>query len=247
MRGSLGTELTKIWCSLRYHELILPELFMQLTCAAILFDMDGTLVDSTPVVERAWGWWAERHQLPLGEILAFSHGRPTIGTMEHFLPGADVRAEAAEMEKYEEDRTDGIAAVAGAAAVVQEAQKGAWAVVTSAPRLLAERRLAVAGFPLPRVLVPVDEIKRGKPDPEGYLKAALLLGVEPADCVVFEDTRPGIESAQAAGMTAIGLLTTSPAEVLGSPWTIRDFRDIHVEHDVGRGGEGFRIFTASLQ
>ena len=172
--GTLGTELTKICCGLRYHELILPELFMQLTCAAILFDMDGTLVDSTPVVERAWGWWAERHRLPLGEILAFSHGRPTIGTMEHFLPGADVRAEAAEMEKYEEDRTDGIVAVAGRSGR-GEAQKGAWAVVTSAPRLLAERRLAVAGFPLPRVLVPVDEIERGKPDPEGYLKAATVV------------------------------------------------------------------------
>jgi sugar-phosphatase len=205
--------------------------------------MDGTLVDSTPVVERAWEWWAARHRLPLAEVLLFSHGRPTLGTMEHFMPGADVRAEAAEMERYEEDRTDGIAAVAGAQATVLEAQKGAWAVVTSAPRLLAERRLVAAGFPLPPVLVPADEVERGKPDPEGYLKAAKLLGVAPARCVVFEDTRPGIEAAHAAGMAAIGLLTTFPAETLGCAWTIRDFRDIRVEHSK----EGFRIFTASLQ
>lgn len=216
---------------------------MQLTCAAVLFDMDGTLVDSTAVVEGAWGWWVGRHQLPLAEVLAFSHGRPTLGTMKHFLPGADVRAEAAEMERYEEDRTDGIVAVAGAKAVVLEAQKGAWAVVTSAPRQLAESRLSTAGFPLPGVLVPVDEIERGKPDPEGYLKAAKLLGVAPACCAVFEDTRPGIEAARAAGMTAIGLLTTFRAETLGCAWTIRDFRDIHLEHS----GEGFRIFPASLQ
>jgi sugar-phosphatase len=220
---------------------------MQLTCAALLFDMDGTLVDSTAVVERAWGWWADRHRLPLAEVLAYSHGRPTIRTMEHFLPGADVRAEAAEMERYEEDRTDGILAVAGAQAAVLEAQKGAWAVVTSAPRLLAERRLVAAGFPLPPVLVPVDEIEHGKPDPEGYLKAAKLLGVAPPACAVFEDTRPGIEAAQAAGMIAIGLLTTFPAEALGCAWTIRDFRDLHLEHDLERGAEGFRIFAASLQ
>jgi mannitol-1-/sugar-/sorbitol-6-phosphatase len=126
---------------------------------------------------------------------------------------------------------------------VTEAQKGAWAVVTSAPRLLAERRLSAAGFPLPRVLVPIDEIERGKPDPEGYLKAAKLLGIEPLDCAVFEDTRPGIEAAQAAGMTAIGLLTTFPAEALGCAWTIRDFRDIRLEC----AEPGFRISTASLQ
>jgi len=163
--------------------------------------------------------------------------------MEHFRPGADIGAEAAEMERYEENRIDGIIAVAGAMVAVQEAQKGPWGVVTSAPRLLAERRLAAAGFPVPSVLVPVDEIERGKPDPEGYWKAAQLLNVASSKCIVFEDTRPGIEAAQAAGMTAIGLLTTFPAEALGCVWTIRNFLDIRVE----RAGEEFRVFTASLQ
>ena len=216
---------------------------MHWTCAAILFDMDGTLVDSTAVVERAWGWWAERHHLPLAEVLAFSHGRPTRGTMEHFRPGTDVRDEAAEMERYEENQTDGILAVAGARDAVLVAQYGAWGVVTSAQRVLAERRLATAGLPVPRVLVPVDEIERGKPDPEGFLKAAKLLQVAPERCVVFEDTRPGIEAAESAGMRAIGLLTTFPAETLGCEWAIRDFRDIRLEH----GGAGFQIFTGSLQ
>lgn len=163
--------------------------------------------------------------------------------MEHFRPGVDIRAEAAEMERYEENRIDGIVAVAGAVAAVHEAQKGFWGVVTSAPRLLAERRLEAAGFPVPPVLVPADEIERGKPDPEGYCKAARLLRVAPPTCIVFEDTRPGIEAAEAADMTAIGLLTTFPAEALGCDWTIRDFRDIRVE----RVGDEFRVFTASLQ
>ncbi len=235
--------MAKLLCRVRYHELILTDWFTELKCSAILFDMDGTLVDSTPVVESAWGWWAERHQLPLSEVLAFSHGRPTIATMEHFRPGADIQVEAAEMERYEVNRIDGIVAVAGAIAAVHEAQKGPWGVVTSAPRLLAERRLAAAGFPVPSVLVPADEIERGKPDPEGYRKAARLLNVAPSECVVFEDTRPGIEAARAAGMTAIGLLTTFPAEALGCVWAVRNFLDIRVE----RTGDGFRVFTASLQ
>jgi sugar-phosphatase len=205
--------------------------------------MDGTLVDSTAVVERAWGWWADRHRLPLLEVLAFSHGRPTRDTMEHFLPGTDIGAEAAEMERYEENEIDGIVAVPGAKEAALAAQKGGWGVVTSAPRLLAERRLVAAGLPVPRVLVPVDEIERGKPDPEGYLKASKLLCVTPDQCVVFEDTRPGIEAAEAAGMRAIGLLTTFPAEILGCEWTIRDFRDIHFEHSA----TGFRILAGSLQ
>ena len=216
---------------------------MHWICAALLFDMDGTLVDSTAVVERVWGWWAERHHLPLLDVLAFSHGRPTRDTMEYFLPATDVGAEAQEMQRYEENQTDGILPVAGAKEAVLAARKGTWGVVTSAPRLLAERRLVAAGLQVPDVLVPVDEIERGKPDPEGYLKAAKLLRVAPDRCVVFEDTRPGIEAAEAAGMRAIGLLTTFPAEILGCEWVIRDFRDIRLEH----GAAGFEIFAGSLQ
>jgi mannitol-1-/sugar-/sorbitol-6-phosphatase len=211
---------------------------LRLTCAAILFDMDGTLVDSTAIVEQAWARWANRHNLPLPEILAFSHGRPTKATMEHFLPGADVGNEAKEMLRYEETETEGIQAVAGAHAVVLAAQTGAWGVVTSAPRRLAEIRLAAVGLPLPKVLVPADEISRGKPDPEGFLKAAKQLNVAPAKCLVFEDTRPGIQAAQAAGMQAIGLLTTFPKEKLGCEWAIRDFTEIRLE----RSDDGFEIF-----
>ncbi len=163
--------------------------------------------------------------------------------MEYFLPEVDVRAEAAEMERYEENQVDGILAIRGAKDAVLVAEKGAWSVVTSAQRLLAERRLASAGLPVPRVLVPVDEIERGKPDPEGYLKAAKLLQVAPDQCVVFEDTRPGVEAAEAAGMRAVGLLTTFSAKTLRCEWVIRDFRDIRFEHS----DAGFQIFTGSLQ
>lgn len=191
--------------------------------------MDGTLVDSTPVVERAWSWWARRHGFSLDEVLRFSHGRPTVATLEHFLPGRDHTAELDEMSRFEEGELDGIAVVPGADSVVRAVISGPWAIVTSAWRSLAVARVAGAGLPVPDVIVPVDEIERGKPDPEGYLKAAAALGVAPPDCLVFEDTRPGIEAGLNAGMQVVGLLTTMLAEDLRHRPLIRDFRGVSVK------------------
>jgi sugar-phosphatase len=204
---------------------------MQMRCAAILFDMDGTLVDSTAVVEGAWRLWAKRYNLQLDEILAFSHGRATKDTMEHFRPGLDVHSEAEELDRYEGTVTAGVLAVTGAIAAVRTAQNGRWGVVTSAPRQLAEIRLAAAGLPIPKVLIPADEIAKGKPDPEGYLKAAKLLNVSPNDCLVFEDTCPGIDAARAAGMQVVGLLTTFPKEILACELAIPDFEAIGIRYD----------------
>jgi sugar-phosphatase len=190
--------------------------------------MDGTLVDSTAVVERGWAWWAKRHQLPLEEILRFSHGRPTSATYEHFLPGIDHTPELAEMLAFEETELDGITAAPGAEMVITAALQGAWAIVTSATRKLAVARISAAGLPLPKVLIPVDEIKRGKPDPEGFLLAAERLGVNPKECLVFEDTSPGIQAGLNAGMQVIGLLTTMTVQDLAHQPLIRDFRDVRV-------------------
>src|SRR5581483_11863872 len=108
------------------------------------------------IVEQAWGWWAARHNLPLETVLTFSHGRPTIATMEHFFPARDHTEELNEMDRYEERNLDGIGAVPGAAQIVRAVQNHPWAIVTSAWRTLAEARIVAAGFPLPSVIVPVD-------------------------------------------------------------------------------------------
>lgn len=220
-----------------YHELLKVEYIhamanvVNLTCKAVLFDMDGTLVDSTPVIERAWKLWAARHGLPLDAVLSFSHGRPGIVTMEHFLPGRDHADELDEMGRQEEAQTEGILAMPGAVEIVRAVHDRPWAVVTSAWRVLAEARIMGAGLPLPKVIVPVDEILSGKPNPEGFLRAAELLGVAPKDCLVFEDTRPGIEAGLSAGMQVVGLLTTVPAEQLKHTPLIRDFRDVSIQLD----------------
>ena len=208
-------------------------------CKGVIFDMDGTLVDSTQVVELAWGSWALRHKLPLEDVLSFSHGRPTIATLEHFLPGRDHSEELDELSRFEETQTEGILAVPGAAEVLHTLQKQnhPWAIVTSAWRKLAEIRVIAAGLPLPKVIVPIDEIRNGKPDPEGFIQAAEQLGVVPEECVVFEDTRPGIDAGLSAGMQVVGLLTTYSAQELRHRPLIRDFRGVAIR----REGEFLKI------
>lgn len=191
--------------------------------------MDGTLVDSTRVVERAWGSWAKRHHIPLEAVLSFSHGRPTIATMEHFLPRHDHAQELDEMARYEEIEVEGIVAVPGAIQVVRSLQNHPWAIVTSARRTLAHARVTAAGLPVPKVIVPADEIRNGKPHPEGFLRAAELLGVPPEECLVFEDTRPGIEAGMNAGMQVVAILTTVPSNQLRHRPLIRDFRDVAIQ------------------
>jgi mannitol-1-/sugar-/sorbitol-6-phosphatase len=202
-------------------------------CRAVLFDMDGTLIDSTQVIELAWGWWAARHNLPLADVFSFSHGRPTIATLEHFLPGRDHAEELEELYRFSESQTEGILAIPGAADVLQalQAANHPWAIVTSAWRKLAETRVVAAGLPLPRVIVPVDEIRNGKPDPEGFLHAAAQLGVAPEECIVFEDTRPGIDAGLNAGMQVVGLLTTYSAQQLRHQPLIRDFLDVAIRRE----------------
>lgn len=196
--------------------------------------MDGTLVDSTAVVENTWAIWAKRNGIPLAPLLDYSHGRPTLDTMNYFRPGHDWREDVLRLLQIEETETTGIVPIAGAKELLARIPEQDWAVVTSAPRRLAELRIQAAGLPLPRVLVPVDEITRGKPHPEGYLKAASALNIPAAACVVLEDTRPGIEAGLSAGMQVIGLLTTVPAEKLGCPFVIRDYRDLELTKQDGR-------------
>ncbi len=176
---------------------------------AFLFDMDGTILTSIASAERVWAAWARRHGLDVAAFLPTIHGVRSVDTIRRLaLPGVDPVAEAEAITRAEMVDTDGIDAIAGAAGFLGSLPSGRWAVVTSAPRLLAERRLGAAGLPAPPLLVAAEDIRNGKPAPDGFLLAAERLGVAAADCLVFEDAAAGIAAAEAAGAAVVVITAT---------------------------------------
>jgi len=180
----------------------------------ILFDLDGVLVDSTECVERSWRTWAARRGLDPERVMQVAHGRRTIETVSLVAPHLSLADEVAALEGVEAHTTEGVYEIPGARELLERLPRDAWAIVTSGVRAVATLRITHTGLPMPRALVCADEIHRGKPDPEGYLTAAARLGRAPADCVVIEDTPPGLEAARAAGMRSIGIAGTYPASAL---------------------------------
>ncbi|WFR67380.1 HAD-IA family hydrolase [Curtobacterium flaccumfaciens] len=170
--------------------------------------MDGTLVDSTAVVEAAWTGFGSRHGIDPQTILAFSHGRQTIDTVRHFLPELPLDEQLRIVDAMiaaEVDNVDGIVEVPGAATFVSSLVDAGVpvALVTSAPRDLAVNRMRAAGVHVPEALVTSEDVEHGKPHPDGYLRGAALLGVDAADCVAFEDAPAGLEAAIASGATTV--------------------------------------------
>lgn len=186
----------------------------------LLFDMDGTLIHSIAAVERVWRRWAAGHGFDGDAVVRACHGRLPIETVRDFLPaGADAAAEAAWLNAAELEETDGIHAVPGAAALLDALPPRRWAIVTSAHRALAHRRLALAGLPVPEVLLAAEDVSRGKPAPEGYAAAAALLGPDGADAIVFEDAPAGLAAGRAAGFRTVAMATTqTAAELDGWEW-----------------------------
>jgi len=185
-----------------------------LSCSAILFDLDGVLVDSTGAVDREWRQWARRKGVDGDAVMAIAHGVRTIEVIRRVAPHLDAESEAWEIENEEAGDQQGVRVMPGAAALLHSIPEGRWGVVTSGTRLLASARLSFCGLPVPKVLVTADDVEHGKPHPEPYLKGAEKLGFKPADCLVIEDAPAGIWSARAAGMKVIGLASTYPAAKL---------------------------------
>lgn len=176
---------------------------------AVLFDMDGTLVDSDAVVDRCWSRWAVECGLDPAAVLAVAHGNPAAATVAQFLPDASAAERAAAWARVydlEVNDVDGVVAKPGAVELIATLERigTPWAVYTSAPAQLAKVRLTAGGI-APSVLVTVDDVSRGKPDPEGYLRAAELLGVPVTECLVVEDTVVGLTAGRASGALTAGL------------------------------------------
>jgi sugar-phosphatase len=188
-------------------------------CSAVLFDLDGVLVDSEQVVVRTWNRWTARHGLDIPDLVRRAHGRRSIDTIRQVAPQLDAEAEARWLEATETSDANGLAIVPGAAALFQAIPPQRRAVVTSGGRALAEFRLAAVGLTRPAVLISADDVQLGKPAPDGYLLAAQRLAAAPNECVVIEDTPAGIAAGRAAGATVLAIATTFPAA---------DLRQAHV-------------------
>jgi sugar-phosphatase len=199
------------------------------SCRAILFDLDGVLVDSAECVERTWRKWATDHELDPERVIAVAHGRRTLETVRMVAPQLSAEAELTTLAGSESTTSEGIYEIDGARELLGRLPADKWAVVTSGIRAVAEFRLSYTRLPVPPVMICADEIARGKPDPEGYLTAASRLGYSPDDCLVIEDAPAGIESARAAGMRVIAITTTFGRESLkGADAVVETLTDLTV-------------------
>jgi sugar-phosphatase len=183
-------------------------------CEAILFDLDGVLVDSTPCVTRVWAKWAREHALDPDYVVRVAHGQRTIDTVRQVDPLLDAQRETDQIEQREIHDTEGLRVLPGAKELLTALPPDRYTVVTSGTRRLATKRLQVAGLPVPSQMITADDVTRGKPDPEPYLAGAKILLRQPKNCLVFEDAPSGIRAAKSAGMIAIAVTTTYPREQL---------------------------------
>ena len=188
---------------------------------ALLVDVDGTLVDSSAPVRRAWTAFAHRHGVDPETVLATAQGRPSRETVRLFSPPGDHEREAARIDDDETTDTHGTMALPGAAAILATARPVA--IVTSCSARLMAVRLQAAGLRIPRVAITSDDVTTGKPDPACFLLGSALLGVAPADCLVLEDSPVGIEAARAAGAAVIAVRTThTDADLTGAHAIVDD-------------------------
>jgi sugar-phosphatase len=204
--------------------------------AAVLFDMDGTLVDSTPVVVRSWVRWAEEVGVDPYRLVG-NHGVPARAIVEKLVAADRVEDALARIVEIETADVDGIVPLPGAAAAVDALTAGdvqRWAIVTSSTSLLAAARIGAAELTTPAVLVTADDVERGKPHPDPWLLAAERIGVDPADCLVVEDAPSGLEAARAAGAATLAVTTTTAREELVADHVVGTLADVRFELAGGR-------------
>ena len=209
---------------------------MQITVDAVLFDLDGTLADSTGSVDRSWRKLAERIGITFESMNGSYHGVPARQTLSRLMAGApdaeidEVNTWLADLEATD---TEGVVAIPGAVALLNSLPPERWAIVTSGTRRLATGRIAAAGLPMPKEMITADDVTVGKPAPDPYILAARRLGFEPKRCLVVEDAPAGVSSGLASGATVLGLRTTHAD--LGVP-TVGDLTDVQMIMDGSRIG-----------
>ena len=207
-------------------------------CRAVLFDLDGVLVDSTGYVERQWTRWALAKGLAPEPFLRVCHGRRALETIQLAAPQLDAEAEVAAFVPEEGTDDGACGPMSGAARLLTLLPTGSWAVATSGGRTVATQRLRHAGLPVPGTLICAEDVLHGKPAPDVYLMAAAGLGVPPSECLVVEDAPAGIQAAHAAGMGVIAVATTHRPEELMADACTQSLAGVHLGRiDQNKRGE----------
>ncbi|WP_104082005.1 HAD-IA family hydrolase [Cryobacterium sp. Y11] len=196
------------------------------TFDAVLFDMDGTLIDSTPAVNRAWATWASEWGVAKNDT---AHGRPARDIIEELVPADRVDEAIARVLTLEIQDTNDITVLPGAAALMLSLPEARRAIVTSCARPLAVARLAASAFPAPEVIVTIDDTPLGKPNPEPFLTGAARLGFDPLRCLVIEDAPAGLQAGRSAGCTTIGVVGTYPAAGLDADLIVPGLDHLRIE------------------
>lgn len=187
----------------------------ELVCDALLFDLDGVLIDSSACIVRNWRVWAEPYGIDVAEIMKVAHGVRSVETIRQVAPHLDAEVEAARLAALEMTNADSVVAMPGAHALLAALPADAWTIVTSGGADLAKARLRAVGLPIPTTMVTANDVMRGKPAPEPYLLGAKRLGVSPDRCLVVEDAPAGIQAGRAAGIRVLGVSSThTRAELL---------------------------------
>jgi mannitol-1-/sugar-/sorbitol-6-phosphatase len=201
-----------------------------LAADALLFDLDGTIVDSSGIFDQLWTDWGNRNGIDPARILAVHHGRRIPETIALTAPpGFDIARGEQEVLEMASAATDGLKLVSGVREVLMSLPRARWAIVTSSYRDLTLRWLKHFGLPEPGALVTGPDVApRGKPLPDCYLLGASKLGVDPRRCVVFEDAPAGIAAGEAAGAEVIVVATSLKGEALGGRRWMMDFTELQV-------------------
>ncbi|SDP40301.1 sugar-phosphatase [Lentzea jiangxiensis] len=208
---------------------------VEMSAAAVLFDLDGVLVFSSASVHRSWTAWAHSHGIDPVAVLAAASGTRSVDTIRQVAPHLDAEAEATRLEAGQALDTSDVTAGPGAAALLESLAQHEWAIVTSGSEPLARARLRAAGLPEPKVFVTAEQVSAGKPDPAGYLLAAGLLGAPPQRCVVIEDAAAGIAAGRSAGMRVIGLGGGESEHLAEADVVAGACADLEVLREPGRG------------
>ncbi|WP_374025460.1 HAD-IA family hydrolase [Mycobacterium sp. HNNTM2301] len=208
----------------------------------ILFDIDGTLIDSTATVEQSWRTWANEYGVDYEAVREVCHGRRTEDTVAQFVAPHDlVAATARQLALQELADLDGVLELPGARRLLDALPHNYWAAVTSGPRSLMAARLAAARLPAPTLLIAAEDVSNGKPNPESYLKAAAALGVEARECLVVEDAPAGVGAGRAAGAQVLAVTTTHrAAELADADVVVTDLSCVSVKVTDG----GVELLTA---